>query len=525
MAEKHVLKKAITLQAKSRKQAGGSKQIPPDPFGRLYSEYGLVKPPYDFNHLMELKESNPIHAACIEAKADDIAGLGWQWVTDDNKKGNDSKRDAVESVLSNCNPEFTFREILRAVWEDYETIGWGVMEIVTDGKGQVAEVYHMPGATVRAHKDGVLFAQYREGIVRFFKRYGDENNYDMDNGNKANNIEENKQAGSVIVIRKAGGRSSYYGIPTYIASLGALVGSIQARDFNIDYFTSGGMPDSLLIVAGGDVAPEVSDTLKGFFNHEAKNAGRSKLAILPVPAESEGVQVKVEKLTPEVKDASFRLYKQDNALEICVAHRVPPYRIGWPITGSLGGSTSEEMNEFYKASVVEPGQATLEHRLNTFLFAPFEMGEWKWKLKQIDTTDRGKDLEYATKGVAGGLMTVDEGRKEIGMEPVEDKETGKLMFRPTSWTKLTAEEPEPPQETPPIPPGTETPPEPPPGPPQPQEGQEPPNNMPPKPEDVQKEEELEKGDKYWTHWIKPHHEREVSTQKALEDFSQPKPSE
>jgi hypothetical protein len=28
----------------------------------------------------------------------------------------------------------------------------------------------------------------------------------------------------------------------------------------------------------------------------------------------------------DVKDASFRLYKQDNALEICIAHGIPPYR-------------------------------------------------------------------------------------------------------------------------------------------------------------------------------------------------------
>ena len=131
---KAIINKAIAMQAKGRGAAGGSRQLPADPFGKLYGEYGLVKPPYSFDKLMELKESNPIHSACIEAKADDIAGLGWQWVSEDeDKKPDVGKKKALEELLKHCNPEMTFREILRAAWEDYETIGWGILEIVPDG--------------------------------------------------------------------------------------------------------------------------------------------------------------------------------------------------------------------------------------------------------------------------------------------------------------------------------------------------------------------------------------------------------
>ncbi|PGQ40710.1 phage portal protein, partial [Bacillus thuringiensis] len=93
-----------------------------------------------------------------------------------------------------------------------------------------------------------------------------------------------------------------------------------------------------------------------------------KLAVVPVP---EGAKARLEKLGPDVKEASFRLYRQDNAMEICVAHRVPPYRIGWAMTGSLGQTTAKEMNEMYKRSIIEPGQQILEHRLNTQLFKEF----------------------------------------------------------------------------------------------------------------------------------------------------------
>ncbi|MBJ8206526.1 phage portal protein, partial [Bacillus cereus] len=76
-------------------------------------------------------------------------------------------------------------------------------------------------------------------------------------------------------------------------------------------------------------------------------------------------------------------YKQDSAMEICVAHRVPPYRIGWAMTGSLGQTTAKEMNEMYKRSIIEPGQEILEHRLNNQLFRVFAeiLGGLDWHFK------------------------------------------------------------------------------------------------------------------------------------------------
>jgi len=523
-----IINKAITMQAKGRAKAGGSRQLPADPFGKLYGEHGLVRPPYEFDKLMELKESNPIHCACIEAKADDIAGLGWQWVSENEEKQPSSdKKKAMEQLLKNCNPEMTFREILRAAWEDYETIGWGVIEVVPDGKGMMAELYHVPAFTLRIHNDGIRFAQYRDGVVRWFKRYGDENTYDMHSGEEKDGIPEEDQAGQLIVFKKAGGRSSYYGIPAYISSLGAIVGSMAVRDFNINWFSQGTIPDTLLIAEGADVDPAVTATLQAFFSYETKHA-RGKLAILPVPAETEGVKVRLEKLTPETKDASHRLYRQDNNLEICVAHRVPPYRIGWPITGSLGGSTSAEMNEFYKASVIAPAQEMLEHRLNSVLFAPFQPGGWKWKLNEMDLTDAIADLDYAVKALSNRLMTPDEGRSRIGLEPYENKEEGKKFFQPTSWQEAGKEEPtpepsktepEPPRPPQPTPPKGEKGGKPNQGPPGAPQGKDGKGQEPGIQANVKKGAEDDPGgDEYWTDWVKVHHKHEVKLQGVIEDF-------
>jgi PBSX family phage portal protein len=419
--QQHVLTKAITIQADQRRSVGGSKQLPPDPFAKLYAERGLVRPPYRLERLLEIKESNAIHGACIEQKSADIAGLGWHWVPRRGiDKPPDKQRDELDAFLESCNPEMTFRELLQVAWDDYETLAWCAFEVVPDRKGRPALLYHIPGHTLRAHNDGVRFAQIRDEKLRWFKRFGTEQNFDLESGEPRDGGDLNRLAGEIIVVRKGNSRSSYYGIPQYIGALGAIVGGLAARDFNIGWFSERTIPDAMLIIEGADVSQAVQDELRAFFNVEGKGR-HGKLCILPIPSSMAGeVRARLEKLMPEVRDASFRLYRQDNALEICVAHRVPPYRIGWPIVGSLGGTTAKEMTEIYKRSVIQPGQEILEHRLNNQLFRRlYAKGQlqWRWKLDEIDLSDQMLDLDYSIRAVERGIFTANEARKHLGHDP------------------------------------------------------------------------------------------------------------
>ncbi|MGG3759641.1 phage portal protein, partial [Bacillus anthracis] len=334
----------------------------------------------------------------------------------------------LKEFMRNCNPEMTSSEIIRAVWDDYETVGWGIIEVVRNNKGEPSELYHIPAQTVRAHKDKVRFAQIVNNKERWFKKFGYPDNYSLVDGRPLGekDIAENgtEKAGEVIVIRKFGSRSSYYGIPNYVSSIGSIVGSQAVRDYNINFFTGKTIPDALLFLEGVDEIDQgTEDELKAFFSAETKGE-HHKLAVVPVPP---GAKARLEKVSPDVKEGSFRLYKQDSAMEICVAHRVPPYRIGWAMTGSLGQTTAKEMNEMYKRSIIEPGQEILEHRLNNQLFRVFAeiLGglDWYFKLNEIDTDDREADMQYAADGYEKRILTRNESRKVVGYEPVADGDT------------------------------------------------------------------------------------------------------
>src|SRR4029450_9183296 len=65
-----------------RKAAGGagrSRQVR-DPFHSFYGLGRAIPPPIDPSILMDLSEDNPVHGACLQAKATDTAGRGWTWV-------------------------------------------------------------------------------------------------------------------------------------------------------------------------------------------------------------------------------------------------------------------------------------------------------------------------------------------------------------------------------------------------------------------------------------------------------------
>jgi hypothetical protein len=123
----------------------------------------------------------------------------------------------------------------------------------------------------------------------------------------------------------------------------------------------------------------------------------------------------------EIKDASFRMFRADNAEEIRVAHGVPGRLIGLAEKGGLGGAgEGETQQEIFKYHVIEPKQTRLEYRINNFLVKRgFGIEDWELRFKEIDVTDEAKVAEIIQKLVKLGVLTINEGRREMGQKPLE----------------------------------------------------------------------------------------------------------
>jgi PBSX family phage portal protein len=394
-----------------------SQQLPDDPFSysRDAGEAGLVRPLYDLDQLAAMLEGNSLHARCARQKATDVAGRGFELrvkadVADGGGAADVGKWGAfVEAVEQDERGDESFSQRITQAHQDYESIGWAVLEVGRKA-GLPDGLWHIPSHTIRAHVDGRRFAQKRGGKTVWFKRYGVEGTVAASTGAWSDRTVAGDWTGNeLIVIRNYTPRSSYYGLPDHIPALSAIAGWRAQAEFNIRFFDNNAVPSYAVIVEGSDVSPEFEQKILDHFRTIKGDPHRT--VVIPVPGptgdEATAVHVRFEKLSIDVKDASFRLYKQDNALEICIAHGVPPYRVGWPIIGSLGGSTALEMTKIYNDSIVQPRQETWEQRLDRALLGAKGLGltTVELKAKRLDSRDMAADIVATSAFWEMGVIT------------------------------------------------------------------------------------------------------------------------
>jgi len=408
--QRPILSKAWIIEgpdgARIQKAESASQQVNEDPFtySRTGGETGLVRPLYDLDQLASMLEGNTLHARCSKQKAIDVAGRGFEVrVKDDVAEGGgtaDEERWStfVESVEEDARGDESFAQRIQQAHQDFESIGWATLEVGRESTNRQPDgIWHVPSHTIRAHTDGKRFAQKRGQKNVWFKRYGIEGTVHKDSGAWDDRTVAASWAGNeLIVIRNYTPRSSYYGLPDHIPALAAIAGWRAQADFNIRFFDNNAVPSYAVVVEGADISPALETTILDHFR--AIKGDPHRTIVIPIPGMpgDDAVQPKLrfERLSADVKDASFRLYKQDNALEICISHGMPPYRVGWPIVGSLGGSTAVEMTQIYNDSVVQPRQETWEQRLNRALLGSkgLDLKAIELKAKRLDTRDLAKDI-------------------------------------------------------------------------------------------------------------------------------------
>lgn len=373
------------------------------------AENGLERPPFDMDELAGLlggsgQIGNSIHTRCVKQKATDTLGRGIELREKAEMEGSDEERARFEAwtALIEDDGEGSFKERLTWAHQDFESIGWATLEVGRDAQGNIDGLWHIPSHTIRAHKDGRRFAQKRGDKLTWFKRFGIEDG-DVESkrgGWTSGRLGVDQRGNELIVIRNYTPASTYYGLPDHIPALSAMAGWTAQAEFNIRFFGNQAVPSYAVVVEGADLTPELEDTIITHFKRIKGDPARTIVIPVPsVPGVSEQYQPKVrfERLSVEVKEASFRMYRQDAALEICISHGMPPYRIGWPIVGSLGGSTALEMTEIYNDSIVQPRQETWEQRLDRMLLGPkgLDISTWGLKAAELDVRNEVRDLEKA----------------------------------------------------------------------------------------------------------------------------------
>lgn len=402
--DKGVFPISVLKAEEKKKDEAESKQLEEQQL--FLDQNNLVPYPFEAANLLELKDNCSIFDACVKQIAKDVVGQGWKLELREGKSESKQEQERILKFIESAggDRDETFEQALERAIIDWGCIGWWGWEVGRRKKGgkekdQVFGFWHVPAQTLHVHKDHDKYAQVRGDKKVWFKRFGLKEDIAAKDGKAITEaqMEEEKEEGAkeivraneLIFYRNYYPQSDYYGAPNILSSLGAVLGLIGVRDYNLSFFENYGIPAALIILEGRwdkDTAKQISD----FIDVEIKGSDNAhKTMCIHPDKDSKFTYIK---LGIEIKEGSFKLYRKGLQEEILVSYKMPPYRIGIAEVGALGGSTAGESTKIYAQSVIKPLEQTVEYLVTKKLFVEGLKAEsYVFKLNELNIEDLDAD--------------------------------------------------------------------------------------------------------------------------------------
>lgn len=421
---------SILKSAERKKAKVESKQLKEEQ--QFLTTNDLVPYPFVAANLLELKDNCAYFDACVKQIAKDVIGQGWRLELREGKKENNTEKERILEFIENSggDRDETFEQTLERGILDWGYIGWWGWEVsrIQEGKrkGEVNGFWHVPAQTFYVYKDHNKYCQKRGQKEMWFKRFGLEDDIDAKTGKnigeewlqaEKEDPEKGKieRANELIYYRNYYPQSDYYGAPNILSSIGAVMGLIGVRDYNLAFFENYGIPAALIILKGRwdkDTAKQISD----FIDVELKASENAHKTFIIHPSKDSTFEY--IKLGIEIKEGSFKLYQKSLRDEILVDYKMPPYRIGIAEIGSLGGSTAGESTKIYAGSVVRPLEEMVEYLVTKDIIQQgLKCDSYMFQLKELDLRDLDADATRDNIYFGIGALTSNQILKRQGKEP------------------------------------------------------------------------------------------------------------
>lgn len=438
-----IIKGDILQRYAIKNEDGQSRQIPEDKFKSEYDTKGIKRPPYSLESLSQLPEMSTWHYRACVAKAMDVVGHGYYLEPVPGMDNpNQSQLEIWKEFKERCEGDGeTLDEILYKSAYDYEVIGNGGLELIggLNSEEGLHSMKHIPSHTVRRLKDTKLplsdgetissmkiYVQKRGNRKVYFKQAGAQFDIDYRTGEvyPLDTLPVSDRGNEILHIINYTNRSDYYGLPDIMAALPSILGDRQAQIYNVDFFENHGVPDYAVTVTGADLDEETQNTIHNYFQNEVKGTERSTLVLTASREHSspgdDPIDIKFQKLTAEVKDGSFKIYRQDNRDEILSANGVPPYRASVAVVGSLGGDLAKDMDEIYKENIVDYRQNVVEKRLKAFVLNPLGITDYILRFVEFETGSDEREDEKFRSFYDRAAITPNEMREYLGKETIDE---------------------------------------------------------------------------------------------------------
>ncbi len=438
-------KRRVTNELKKYNQSAdgsvSSKQIDDNIEITGYDAFGVVSPPHNLEGLAAVYELSSVHYAAVNAKVDNIVGLGFS-LTESNKTkrllesldGNEKKlkkvrndldthREELYEQIEGFNDDETFTEILTKVWRDYEVTGNGYLEIGRKRDGTVGYVGHVPVQSLRIRRKRDGFVQISANKAQFFRNFGD---------TKTSNPIGDDRPNEILHIKRYSPTNSYYGVPDIIAAQAAVAGMEFAAKFNLEFFENKAVPRHLITLKGANLGSTAQADLLTFFETGLKGQNHRSLFI-PLPADDgiNKVEFKIESIDAKMQESSFDKYDKSNEAKVLMAHRVPISKVNTAAGASL--AIARDADKTFKEMVCGPSQGMLEKKVGRIIRELTDA--FDFDLNEMTLTDENTQSQIYERYRKTGVMTANEVRMKMGMSTIKG---GDELFDLNGKDKLAA---------------------------------------------------------------------------------------
>ena len=379
----------------------------------------LVERPVNMFQLADLADLDPTHRASIEIKKNCILGNGWKLLHDKHKV----KMKEINEFFLNPNDNFseTIDDILEKFIDDYETFGNAYFEYAGINNKHV--LYHFCARDLFAKpykKGNKLLAGRVEKWVQVHRDFATKEFLDFALAKKL-------QSGQhyVMQFKNYTSKSSYYGLPKYLAAIQAIIENIYIKEYGMSFFKNDARPSIAILMTGGAWGDEQQKAVVQHMGDEMKGVGNSH-KVLVLHTDETGANIEIKELS-KVLDGNFLKETEKNRDEIARVHGpIPPKLLGISEGSGIGGG-GESIGELktFMEIVIKKKQRTIENFVNKVLMKIFDIDfNPEFKFIDIDITSAKDDAIihsiYAKIIDKTGkpVLTVDEIRHNINM-PIE----------------------------------------------------------------------------------------------------------
>jgi hypothetical protein len=360
------------------------------------------------DYLVALLNGSAKHNAIITGKVQYITGKGLE------AKKDSVNADSVNTYLDLVNPYESGEDVQYKSVMDLEVFGGFYWKFIFDRVGRLKYITHIPFAKVRTNNDcsEYYISDKWEKSTRLAAR-------DVETVQAYNGINKGVKMYAYKLYRpKMGNEPDVYPLPDYVGAVPYINMDMEVANFHLNNLKNGFVSSTLISFHNGEPTEEAKNNIEAQFKNKfagTNNAGRFILSFTPPNVQAPTIDT----LTPSDLDKQFIELNKQIQQEIFSGHKIPsPELFGISTEGALGDRNATDLKyELFKKTYVQARQKAMEDNWNFALQLTGIGGEVE--IKEFAPLEVVYSEQVLTQ-----ILTKDELRERIGLEPLISEETG-----------------------------------------------------------------------------------------------------